>query len=70
MAITVNDVPGLDELADKNGWVEVFDSVDVAATADALKMAEASGVDISLITGTGKNGKVLVGDVRAFIEGE
>lgn len=69
MTITVNDAVGLDELAEKNGWVEVLEC-EVSATPDALKMAEASGVDISLIPGSGKNGKVLVGDVRAFIEGE
>jgi len=65
--IEVNDFDGLDAFAEQHGWVEAMD--EIPATQDALRMAEASGVDISLIPGTGKDGKVLIGDVRAFLEG-
>lgn len=71
--ITVNDVDGLDDLAKEHNWEEIGDSQplpEVSATKDAQHLAEASGVDISLVPGTGKDGKVLIGDVRAFIEGE
>ncbi len=42
----------------------VTDSVD--ATDGAVKLAAELGYDLNLITGTGKDGRILVADVRAF----
>ena len=41
---------------------------EAAATAAAIKLAEELGVDIASIEGTGKYGKVTVGDVRDAAE--
>lgn len=40
------------------------------ATAGAIELAEAKGVDITAIEGTGLNGKVTKADVLAAVEGE
>lgn len=38
------------------------------ATPDAVKLAESKGIDLVQVTGTGKNGRILVEDVKAYLE--
>lgn len=42
--------------------------VDVKITKDAEQLANDAGIDVSKIVGTGKDGKILVGDVEAAID--
>jgi pyruvate dehydrogenase E2 component (dihydrolipoamide acetyltransferase) len=39
------------------------------ATDSAAELAQANGLDIRAVAGTGKAGRVLKGDVEAFLEG-
>lgn len=62
---------------DRSQWVEIEPGVrvrshtvseengDSDATAAAIARAEELGVDLATVTGTGKNGRITVGDVEA-----
>ena len=39
----------------------------VNATPAAIKLAEANGIDITTVTGTGKDGRISVGDVKDLL---
>lgn len=45
-----------------------LDDEEVAATAAAEKLAQELGVDLASVEGSGKGGKVTVGDVKAAAE--
>lgn len=48
--------------------VRVTSPEDIDATPEAVELAEEGGVDITEIQGTGKDGRILVGDVQAEID--
>lgn len=45
--------------------VEVAAGAEVEATDAAINLAQELGIDLASIEGTGKDGKITVGDVRA-----
>lgn len=68
-ADNVSDTPvgaTSDSLA--GGSEPVGDDSDIDATEAAVALAEENGVDLGAITGTGKDGRITVGDVRAVLE--
>ena len=47
-----------------------YTEVGVNATAAAVEAAEAAGLDLAYVEGTGKDGKITKGDVDAALGGE
>lgn len=47
---------------------EVAGQTEIQATAFAVKLAEEKGIDLRTLTGTGDDGRITVGDVRAADE--
>lgn len=47
---------------------QLYGQTETGATAAAIKAAEELGVDITTVEGTGKDGKVTIGDVKAAAE--
>lgn len=45
-----------------------FNLEEIDATSSALRLAEETGVDLSEVKGTGKNGKIIQGDVLKYLE--
>ena len=70
---TLNDpvigpaIPDHQEVAGEDVSVEEVSHA-AAATAGAVTLAAELGVDLSTIEGTGKDGKITAGDVRAAAE--
>lgn len=52
-------------LARASGEVEEAEKEEIEATDAASDLAEELGVDLASVEGTGKDGKITVGDVRA-----
>jgi pyruvate/2-oxoglutarate dehydrogenase complex dihydrolipoamide acyltransferase (E2) component len=60
------------------GWQLVDDSialpipppVAVDATDAAAELANEHGIDLATVKGTGSNGRITVGDVRALVNGD
>lgn len=46
---------------------EPASSVNIDATDGALELAEANGIDLSAVEGTGANGRIVLRDVKALI---
>src|SRR3990172_12215266 len=59
-------IPGPGQNAALAGPLENKTSGGVLAHKDALRLAEEKGVDISLVEGTGKDGRVTKKDVQAY----
>lgn len=48
---------------------QVQDTVEVVATRTAINFAKEHGIDLSQVKGSGKNGKIMMPDVKAYLEG-
>lgn len=60
------------QLVDKNTTLPappVVESAPIDATDAARALAESNGIDLATIEGTGANGRITVGDVRALVDG-
>lgn len=64
-------VPVEDDVAERLSKLDghKFDIRDevVDATTDAVELAEANGIDLASIDGTGKDGRIVVNDVKTAI---
>lgn len=56
------------ELAARH-WIEPVEP-EVDATDAARELAEAEGIDLTAVEGTGADGRIVLGDVRALIDDE
>lgn len=58
------------ELASKH-WIEPLDeAAEVDATDAARELAEEHGIDLAEVGGTGADGRIVIGDIRALIDDE
>jgi hypothetical protein len=64
----IDDGVIVDEAEAKNREPE--QPAEIEATDTAVELAAANGVNLSTVTGTGKDGRVTVGDVRNAIAGQ
>ena len=48
---------------------ECLEQPEVNATVKARQLAEAKGIDLYTVTGSGQHGRVTVGDVREVVNG-
>lgn len=52
-----------------NAFGDKFIVPAIDATPEAWELAEQKGLDMRAVDGSGKGGKILIGDVRALVDG-
>ena len=51
----------------ERGWGFAPSAAPIDATDSAIKLAEANGIDLSAVSGTGANGRITKSDIEALI---
>lgn len=59
------------ELASKH-WIEAIEDepAEIDATDAARELAEENGIDLADVAGTGADGRIVIGDIRALLDDE
>lgn len=59
------------ELASKH-WIEPLEDVadEIDATDAARELADEHGIDLAEVEGTGADGRIVIGDIRALLDDE